>query len=182
VTCGLRRLGPAGRKIGWNLRFLDRAVYSRPRSELLLALVRRYGENRTIVELACGRGTLSRSMDFPVRGYLGMDVSDVAIREARAQAGPDREFNVGHMEDWKGRPDLDLLIIEEAIYYLPPFQQLRLLEQAFSASPDLIVILVIGSPAKYHDDVRLARESCDVVEEHYTGNRAFLVLARRRHA
>jgi len=79
LTGVLRRLGPLGRKLAWNREFREGAEFAGLRSETMVSLVAKYGEGRSVVELACGDGSLSRSLGaMPFVAYAGYDVSDEA--------------------------------------------------------------------------------------------------------
>jgi trans-aconitate methyltransferase len=180
VTGILRRLGPIGRRIAWNREFRSTPTFVGARSSTMVDLVRKYGEGNVVVELACGEGSLSRTLaDVRFADYQGFDISDEAVQRARADAPHGRRFDVGEMQDWAPESPFDLLIIEEAIYYLTPAQQRRLFDRAFAASPGAIVIVAIHSSSKHYKSVKTCREAATVLEEIQVGPRVFLVLGAK---
>lgn len=179
VTGLLRRAGSIGRRLAWNFEFSRGATFSGRRSDIMLALVRKYGMGKDVVELACGDGSLAHSFDDGLfRSYRGFDVASEAIKRARQKAGPSQTFDVQAIEDWRPTSAFDLLVVEEAIYYLSKHEQERLLARAFSAAPDCKVLVVVHSAAKHQASVATCRANAVVLEEVSRGERLYLLLER----
>lgn len=80
-------------------------------ADAILRLVDEMGVT-SVLDVACGDGWWMP--DLP--GYLGIDVSRVAIARARA-AHPDRRYQVGDLSGI--RDTFDLVIVRDAIQHLP---------------------------------------------------------------
>ena len=107
-----RRIDP------WDFRGSDyeRAKYAATLEALPRARYRR------AVEAGCSIGELARALAARADATLGIDVSAVALDEARrAHAGvPGLEFALGELpDDWPDAP-LDLAVLSEVLYYLSP--------------------------------------------------------------
>jgi SAM-dependent methyltransferase len=80
---------------------------------------RRY---RTVLEIGCGSGIFSRALTGLADRVIALDVSPVAIEQARAagNAGGVIDYRVADVMDYKPADDgpLDLIVMAETIYYL----------------------------------------------------------------
>lgn len=102
----------------WNFRGSD---YERAKYRATLeALPRaRYGR---AVEAGCSIGELARALAERADATLGIDVSEVALAEARRVHGevPGLSFELGELpRDWPPGP-CDLAVLSEVLYYLSP--------------------------------------------------------------
>ncbi|GAA4927691.1 methyltransferase domain-containing protein [Actinoplanes utahensis] len=101
----------------------DPAVYRRfgaERSRPFFDLVRQIGaENpRTVVDLGCGPGELTRTLAdrWPSARITGIDSSPEMIEKA---AGPGPvEFRLGDIADWHPGPDVDVVVTNAALQWV----------------------------------------------------------------
>lgn len=180
ITGILRRLGSWGRKAAWNREFRNGAHFVGPRSEALLKIVKDSCQGKRIVELACGDGSLARAIQsFGWLSYDGHDISSEAILYARSHSALGMNFHIEDMVSWKPLYEFDLLIIEEAIYYLSSKSQVELLHRAFGRMPPTGLILVaIHSGTKFRHVVDNLRSNFDIRTERCEGDRCYLLLSR----
>lgn len=108
----------------------DPAVYRRfgaERSRPFFDLVRQVGaENpRTVVDLGCGPGELTRTLAerWPTARVVGIDSSAEMIEKAAADPGP-VEFRIGDIADWHATPDVDVVVTNAALQWVPGHQQM----------------------------------------------------------
>jgi trans-aconitate 2-methyltransferase len=108
----------------------DPAVYRRfgaERSRPFFDLVRQVGaENpRTVVDLGCGPGELTRTLAgrWPGATVVGIDSSAEMIAKAAAEAGP-VEFRHGDIADWRPAPDVDVVITNAALQWVPGHREM----------------------------------------------------------
>ncbi len=136
------------------------------------------------MELACGDGSLARAIqDFGWLSYSGLDISSEAISRASSVSGQDIRFRVQDMEGWVPDEDFDLLIIEEALYYLPTSSQDSLLDRAFAAmGPAGTAIIALHSRVKFAAMIDRLEKRYPVRQKVVEGNRCYLVLGASRAA
>jgi hypothetical protein len=165
----VRRLGPLGRRLGWDHVFRRGAWFAGPRRPEFAALVRGLAAGRNVLELACGDGS---------RSWVALDVSPEAIRIAgeRRDVPVFVAFGVAGMATCSPTSHTDLVIIEEALYYLTRNDRLRLLRRCLEGGARVLVTV--------HDAVKHAatladceREGC-VIELHQWGESVAILLGR----
>jgi trans-aconitate methyltransferase len=179
ITGILRRFGPLGKRIAWNREFRNGAHFSGSRSAALLGLIRDRCDGKRIVELACGDGSLACAIqDYGWAAYDGFDIAAEAVAQAQAYSRSDMRFHVQDMEGWKPSEPFDLLIIEEALYYLSAAAQRELLDRAFAAiTPEGAAILALHSRTKFRSIIERLRAVYGLETEVYEGERCYLVLS-----
>jgi trans-aconitate 2-methyltransferase len=108
----------------------DPAVYRRfgsERSRPFFDLVARIDadEPRAVVDLGCGPGelTLTLAERWPHARVTGIDSSPEMIEKAAAAAGP-VEFGIGDVRDWRPAPEVDVLVTNATLQWVPGHQEL----------------------------------------------------------
>ncbi|SDT79442.1 trans-aconitate 2-methyltransferase [Actinoplanes derwentensis] len=103
----------------------DPAVYSRfgaERSRPFFDLVNRIGaqEPRAVTDLGCGPGDLTRTLTerWPGARVTGIDSSPEMIEKA----GPG--FRLGDIADWHPEPDVDVVVTNAALQWVPGHQRM----------------------------------------------------------
>jgi len=78
-----------------------------------------------ILEIGCGEGILSQRIGKPHYGYFeGTDVADAAIANAQQRYGDDKTyFHAVDMNEYRSDKKFDIIIFNEAIYYLRPMAE-----------------------------------------------------------
>jgi len=108
----------------------DLAVYRRfgsERSRPFFDLVARVGAEapRSVVDLGCGPGelTLTLAERWPHARLTGVDSSPEMIAKAVAHGGP-ASFAVGDVRDWRPGPDVDVLVTNATLQWVPEHREL----------------------------------------------------------
>lgn len=108
----------------------DPAVYHRfgaERSRPFADLAARIGADRprAVVDLGCGSGelTLSLAERWPRARLTGIDSSPEMIEKAVAHGGP-AWFQVGDVADWRPEPDVDVLVTNAVLQWVPDHREL----------------------------------------------------------
>ncbi len=108
----------------------DPAVYRRfgaERSRPFFDLVNRVGAERprAVVDLGCGPGelTLTLAERWPGARVSGVDSSPEMIAKAVAHGGP-AGFEVGDVRDWRPGPDVDVLVTNATLQWVPEHRAL----------------------------------------------------------
>ena len=108
----------------------DPVVYRRfgaERSRPFADLVARIGAQspRAVTDLGCGPGelTLTLAERWPAARLSGVDSSPEMIEKATAHGGPAR-FSVGDVRDWHPEPDVDVLVTNATLQWVPGHRDL----------------------------------------------------------
>lgn len=80
---------------------------------------------RAVVDLGCGPGTLTTRLArrWPHARVSGLDSSAEMIRAAVGQPGP-ATFQVGDLCDWRPGPDVDVVVCNATLQWVPGHQRL----------------------------------------------------------
>ncbi|MBG0568304.1 trans-aconitate 2-methyltransferase [Actinoplanes aureus] len=108
----------------------DPTVYRRfgtERSRPFFDLVRQIGAERprAVVDLGCGPGELTRTLAerWPGARVVGIDSSPEMIAKAAADPGP-VGFRLGGIEDWHPEPDVDVVVTNAALQWVPGHREM----------------------------------------------------------
>ena len=108
----------------------DPAVYRRygaERSRPFFDLVARVDAERprAVVDLGCGPGelTLALARRWPGARLEGVDSSPEMIEKARGRGGP-AVFRVGDVRDWRPAADIDVLVTNATLQWVPEHREL----------------------------------------------------------
>ena len=71
-----------------------------------------------VLDVGCASGSLLRSTMVRELDYTGIDISSVAIEEAR-RLSPEGKFLVAQLQDYNPETTYDAIIFSEVLYYLP---------------------------------------------------------------
>jgi len=79
-------------------------------------------DNPSILEIGCGEGVLAQRIGRQHYGsFLGTDVANAAIERANSRFGDSKtRFEAVDMNDFQTDEQFDVIIFNEAIYYLKP--------------------------------------------------------------
>ncbi|WP_045746191.1 trans-aconitate 2-methyltransferase [Actinoplanes rectilineatus] len=99
------------------------AERSRPFFDLVAQIGARYP--RAVADLGCGPGDLTRTLAerWPLARVTGIDNSPEMIGKATAQGGP-VGFELGGIADWHPEPDVDVIVTNAALQWVPEHREL----------------------------------------------------------
>lgn len=87
------------------------------RYSILTGYVRNLGWPPSIVDIGCGGGLLRRHLQgLPFASYVGIDISDVAVRRAMALADDRTKFVCGDVMT-SDIPATDVIVLNEVLYF-----------------------------------------------------------------
>jgi trans-aconitate methyltransferase len=97
-------------------RFLD-SDQERHHHNAIASLYRKLGKDGRLLDIGCGPGVLRSALSFvPDERYMGIDLSEEAIRQARHKF-PSTPFFQGNAENLILEDRFDVLIFNEVVYY-----------------------------------------------------------------
>jgi SAM-dependent methyltransferase len=72
----------------------------------------------SVLDVGCGSGVLhERWLPVGYRRYVGVDISEVAVRELQAQQHPDARFVAADAEEFEAGETFDVVVFNESITY-----------------------------------------------------------------
>ncbi|OQP61076.1 hypothetical protein A3860_04990 [Niastella vici] len=88
------------------------------RYDAIIQAVQAYGRNGYILEVGCGEGILqSRMPPGSYSSYLGIDISEVAIKKAGRLCDQTTQYVRADMETYIPKSRFDVIIFNESLYY-----------------------------------------------------------------
>lgn len=137
-----------------------------------------------LVEFGCGFGQLPRNLPRGTfSSYVGIDISDCAIREARKRAREAGisgcDFFQGDMASWPGDSSVSLIVVIECLYYLSGKRLNDFLKRCCdSLTPQGAILVVVHSAQKHWKTLRACSRICKVFKEEQVETRTYLTLVR----
>jgi SAM-dependent methyltransferase len=126
----------------------------------VLMLVERYFKAPSILDLGCGTSANLPLTPGKYRHYHGVDISAIAIKQARALGRPDASFEVADILTYQADETYDAILLREVIYYIPPQQvAVFLLRTARLLTPEGKIIIRIWNTADFAEFVHVIRNS-----------------------
>ena len=155
------------------------------RNPMIVEKVESYGKGGKIVELGCGEGWLIFSVSVQCYSeYKGYDISELAISRAR-QGVEERNLNAVSfftldITAWPGDDEVNVILIEEVIYYLKKADQSILIKKAYdSLSDGGLLIITFHSRKKHHDSITNCLKCREGFELEKCGDAGVLSLVKR---
>src|SRR5580692_8640119 len=87
------------------------------RERVIASFLRPYVSDKSVLELGCGEGQLTRTAFKPARHVVAVDISDVAIQRAQLDAPPNAVFRTADIMDISPE-GYDAITAIECLYYL----------------------------------------------------------------
>jgi 2-polyprenyl-3-methyl-5-hydroxy-6-metoxy-1,4-benzoquinol methylase len=90
-----------------------------PRFALIAGFSRRFSATASILDVGCGEGHLATWLcQDTERRYLGIDLSSVAVEQARARAPRGARFEAADAASFEPREQFDIILLNEMLYYM----------------------------------------------------------------
>ena len=90
-----------------------------PRYAIIAGYSKTIGQNASVLDVGCGEGHLANwLLDGGNRRYVGVDLSQVAIEQARARAQHEARFEVGDAATFDPGECFDIIVLNEVLYYM----------------------------------------------------------------
>lgn len=104
-------------------------------------------DNPSILEIGCGEGILAQRIGRQYYGsFLGTDVADAAIAQANSRFGDSKtRFEAVDMNDFRADEQFDVIIFNEAIYYLKPMLDKLMFQYAPMLKPNGLLIISMNT-------------------------------------
>lgn len=97
--------------------YLD-SVTELPHYMVAVGYAREFAQRPSVLDLGCGHGRLLELLRaYPLGNYLGVDISEEAVRRARAHAPPDAHFVVGNYEEFLPASRFEVVMFSECLSY-----------------------------------------------------------------
>jgi SAM-dependent methyltransferase len=142
--------------------------------DIIYKFLEKYAQNGSILDLGCGSGNTSCELSESVYcGYLGVDVSDIALSKARQRSltcGRHRKniFVRADIATYVPEDQYELILFRESIYYIPP-HRIRPTLQRYSTYLKPSGVIIVRSHAKKvaEELIALIGNAFSVVDEFY---------------
>jgi 2-polyprenyl-3-methyl-5-hydroxy-6-metoxy-1,4-benzoquinol methylase len=90
-----------------------------PRYALIAGYSRRFESTASVLDVGCGEGHLSSWLcQGTERRYLGIDLSSVAVEQARARAPRGARFEAADAATFDPHEPFDIIVLNEMLYYM----------------------------------------------------------------
>ena len=99
------------------------------RYDQIVAYINSFGKTQpSILDIGCGDGVLNSYLkDVDFKRFLGVDFSSVSIDKAKAHNFPNAEFEVADIISFRPKEQFDIIIFNEAFYYIPETEKSNVL-------------------------------------------------------
>ena len=175
-------------KSSWDKQF-ELGVWDRgPRSQNTINRVSGLCAGGKLIEFGCGGGSLPFLVPRNCYSeYIGYDISEVAIenakRRARQEGLENIHFEQCDMAKWNGTNGVSLIVVEECLYYLSPATVERfLLQCSRSICSGGLILVIVHSSSKHARTLDVCRRVCRVEDETVIGSRTYLTLTPVRES
>ena len=90
-----------------------------PRYAMIGGYCRRFSPVASVLDVGCGEGHLSSWLcEDTERRYLGIDLSSVAVEQARERAPRGARFEAADAATFEPREAFDIIVLNEMLYYM----------------------------------------------------------------
>lgn len=137
------------RKQRWNRQYKSgrwknlRNDIERERYATIIEFMNTYGnKNPLILDLGCGEGILCERMyNESYKEFVGMDFSSESIKQANAKQLHKAEFKVADLHYFKPERKYDVIVFNEAFYYVHASEKARVLQLMMDALTENGIII-----------------------------------------
>lgn len=135
--------------------------------------VERYAHNGHVLDLGCGPGRTGLELTG-IASYLGVDISSVAVDDARARAigRPEIQYAQGDLLTFTPERLYDVILLGDSLYYVPLALVASVIRTyAKSLTPTGVIIVRVCDPTgRYAPLLALVRHTLTVTHESATIN------------
>jgi 2-polyprenyl-3-methyl-5-hydroxy-6-metoxy-1,4-benzoquinol methylase len=118
-----------------------------PRYALVSGYIRTIGATASVLDVGCGEGNLSRWLfESGNRRYMGVDVSRIAILEARAHSSNEAQFEVADAATFDPGEQFDVIVLNEVLYYMAEPEAVLERYESFLAPGSVLIISMYRVP------------------------------------
>ncbi len=112
-----------------------------PRYALIAAYIRNHPAPPAILDVGCGYGRLLTELEgFPLREYVGIDLSTEGVSKARACVRARVAFEVADFTEWRPPSRFDIVVFNESLYYAS--RPIQVLSRYFDALEEDGLVIV----------------------------------------
>jgi SAM-dependent methyltransferase len=142
------------------------------RDERLYHYLEKYSDNGDILDLGCGAGNTGNEIAYSkYRRYIGVDVSEIAIRQAgdrslETHRQHKNEYICDDVFSYEPSGTYQLILFRESLFYIPTSRISGVLERYSKYLKDggVFVVSMYGSD-KHRSIIRLIENSYHIVEK-----------------
>jgi trans-aconitate methyltransferase len=137
----------------------------------LVAVIEMYANGGRILCLGCGSGSLARVLKQSCFSlFVGVDLSPVAIDQARSYQVERTSFQTGDIEDYPMSGVYSVIVFEESLYFIRRSAHLRILQRCREhLSPRGVIVLTNADPARFSSMQRMIRRNFNIIQDRLLG-------------
>jgi SAM-dependent methyltransferase len=128
-----------------------------------------YARRGRILDLGCGPGSAGRYLDAAAySSYIGVDISDVAVQEARRKnQRPQNTYVQSDILSYRPDGEFDVILFGDSLYYIPRSEVIGMLQRFVPhlGRTGVFMVKMHDTPA-YRPLFEILRTHFTVVEEH----------------
>jgi SAM-dependent methyltransferase len=138
----------------------------KPGDELATIVASKANKGKILI-LGCGTATLCRELpEDCYESILGIDISTVAIEDARNHAKKGMQFITADITSYKYEDTYNVILFSESIYYLNQRKRQELLQTCKrQLSQNGLIIVTIANPLRYKNILQEIRGRYQVFED-----------------
>jgi SAM-dependent methyltransferase len=134
----------------------------------------KYSNRGNILDLGCGSGSVGSELDVTAyRDYTGVDISDVAINEAKKRAEKsgraDRsQYFQSDIYSYVPNQEFDVILLRDSIYYVPHARILPMLDRysKYLKKGGVFIVKMWSVRDKHKVFVDIIRSAFEIVESY----------------
>jgi len=176
----------------WNLEFSRgrwKCLEDTP-GDCVYRVIERYVRDGSILDLGCGSGSTGNELPATAyRDYTGVDISDVAIEQARrrARANGRADKNRYLQSEFSGyvpSQQFDVILFRDSIYYIPQAKIKAMLNRysSYLKKSGVFIVRLYGDGSEYKMILDTIENNFEVMEKHLSREPRALVIVFRQPA
>jgi SAM-dependent methyltransferase len=155
--------------------------------DCLYPYLEQYGNHGSILDLGCGSGNTGSELSADAyHDYTGVDISNVAIEQARKRAEEDgrtekNRYLVNDIFSYKPARPFDVILFRESIYYCPAPKIKKMLQRyaTFLEPGGVFIVRLWSGRGGYENFVDIIEANFEIVEKNVSGPSETVVLVFR---